>query len=346
MSTVNTVHVVMPDSVYDPGRPSGGNEYDRRLCEELRTAGWRVDVVLVGSPQGGAGLADALGELPDAAVVVVDGLIAAQHADVVLAAAGRLRLVLLMHMAGADERAGADPVTGRLATAAAAVLTTSRWTAERLACWYPQVAERVVAAVPGVDRAAQRPDGSGTAMLCVAAVTRHKGQDQLVAALSRLAGLDWRCTLVGSLARDPTFVADLRRAIERAGLTSRIDLVGVRSGVELQNAYAAADLLVHPSRAESYGMVVAEALAHGIPVIATQVGGIEEALGCAADGVRPGLLVPAGDPPALAEAIRSWLTGADLRRRLIAAAAARRLTLPDWTSTAAVVGVVLARVAA
>ena len=84
MSTVNTVHVVMPDSVYDPGRPSGGNEYDRRLCEELRTAGWRVDVVLVGSPQGGAGLADALGELPDAAVVVVDGLIAAQHADVVL----------------------------------------------------------------------------------------------------------------------------------------------------------------------------------------------------------------------------------------------------------------------
>ena len=338
--------MVMPDSVYDPGRPSGGNGYDRRLCEELRGAGWRVDVVLVSWPEAGPGLPDALGEMSDGAVVVVDGLIAAGHPEVFLAVAGRLRLVLLMHMPGADERARADAVTGRLACAAAAVLTTSRWTAERLAGWYPQIAERIVAAVPGVDRAPLRQGGNGSALLCVAAVTRHKGHDLLVAALSRLAGLDWRCTVIGSLARDPEFVAELRGVIDGAGLAGRIDLIGIRTGSELQDAYAAADLLVHPSRAESYGMVVAEALAQGVPVIATEVGGVAEALGLAADGSRPGLLVPVDDPPALAEAIGSWLTGPELRRRLIASAADRRNTLPDWTSTTATVAPVLARVAA
>ena len=343
---MSTVRVVMPDSVYDPGRPSGGNEYDRRLCEELLAQGWRVDVVLVGWPAAAAGLSAALGEMPDAAVVLVDGLIAAGHAEFFLAAADRLRLVLLMHMAGADEGAGADPATGRLATAAAAVLTTSRWTAERLACWYPQIAGRIVVAVPGVDPMPQRPGGGGTVLLGVAAVTGHKGQDLLVAALGRLAGLDWSCTLVGSLDRDPAFVADLAAAIEAAGLTSRIDLVGVRCGDELQKAYATADVLVHPSRAESYGMVVAEALAHGVPVIATAVGGVAEALGHAADGTRPGLLVPVDDAPALAEAIRSWLTGPELRRRLVDAAADRRRTLPAWSSTAAVVGSVLTAVSA
>ena len=336
--------MVVPASVHDPRRPSGGNEYDRRLCGGLRAAGWRVDLVLVGCPGGAAGLPAALDVMPDAAVVVVDGLIAAGYADDLLARADRLRLVLLMHMAGPDEHAGADVMTGRLVTAAAAVLTTSRWTAERLAGWYPGLAERIVAAVPGVDPAPLRCGGDAAALLCVAAVTRHKGHDLLVDALSRVAEKNWRCTVVGSLGREPGFVADLRATIERAGLTDRIELVGVRTGIELQSAYAAADLLVHPSRAESYGMVVAEALAHGLPVIATEVGGVPEALGHAADGTRPGLLVAVDDAAALAGAIRSWLTGPELRAGLRAAAADRRRTLPDWTSTAAAVAAVLGRV--
>ena len=92
-------------------------------------------------------------------------------------------------------------------------------------------------------------------------------------------------------------------------------------------------------------MVVAEALAHGVPVIATAVGGVAEALGHAADRTRPGLLVPVDDAPALAEAIRSWLTdrAASKARR---AAADRRRTLLAWSSTAAVIGSVLTAVSA
>ena len=62
-------------------------------------------------------------------------------------------------------------------------------------------------------------------------------------------------------------------------------------------------------------MVVTEALARGLPVVAAEVGGVPEALGHGADGTRPGVLVPPDDPAALGAALRAWLTDADLRER-------------------------------
>jgi glycosyltransferase involved in cell wall biosynthesis len=85
------------------------------------------------------------------------------------------------------------------------------------------------------------------------------------------------------------------------------------------------------SRAESYGMVVTEALARGLPVVATAIGGVPEALGQTTDGRRPGLLVPAGDSGALGAALRDWLGDAGLRQRLREAARERRSTLPGWS---------------
>ena len=88
-------------------------------------------------------------------------------------------------------------------------------------------------------------------------------------------------------------------------------------------------------------MVVTEALARGLPVIAADVGGVPEALGFGADGTRPGLLVPPGDVGTLAETLRLWLTDADLREALHAAALQRRAGLKDWSETATRVGRVL-----
>ena len=88
-------------------------------------------------------------------------------------------------------------------------------------------------------------------------------------------------------------------------------------------------------------MVVTEALARGLPVIATDVGGLPEALGHGADGIRPGLLVPPEGPAELGAALRAWLGDAELRNRLRRAARERRESLPRWPKTTSVVAGVL-----
>ncbi|PWU62488.1 glycosyl transferase, partial [Micromonospora globispora] len=180
--------------------------------------------------------------------------------------------------------------------AAVGVVTTSEWTRRRLLGRYALDAERVRVAAPGVDPAPPTAGSTdGTRLLCVAAVTPHKGHDVLATALAAVAQLPWTCDCVGALTRDPEFVDRLRGRLAGSGLGDRVRLRGPRIGAELDAAYAEADLLVLASRAETYGMVVTEALARGVPVLGSEVGGLPEALGHAPDGSRPGLLVPPDD---------------------------------------------------
>jgi glycosyltransferase involved in cell wall biosynthesis len=345
------VHVVVPEGIDDPIRPSGGNLFDNRVCHGLAAAGWTVHVHAVpGSwPQPDApsfaALASAVGRIPDGAVVLLDGLVASPAPEVLVPEAGRLRLVALVHMplGHGTINDGARGREGALLSAVASVVTTSGWARRLLLELYSLPGDRVRVAEPGVD-AAELASGTATAgaLLSVAAVTPGKGHDVLLDALSMLGDLRWHWQCVGSLERDPAFAEDLRRRALDGGMRGRVRFSGPQTGTDLARSYDSADLLVLPSRAETYGMVVTEALARGLPVVAAEVGGVPEALGHGVDGARPGLLVPPADPRALRDALRLWLENEGLRRRLRRAARERRASLFPWSTTTSVVADVLA----
>jgi len=341
---VNPVQFVLPDVVHDTAQPSGGNTYDRRISLGLARLGFPIwERVVPGTwpdPDEAAlaVLAEVLSTMPDRTVVLLDGMIAAAASQVLVPEASRLRLVVLVHMpfgAATDE----DGLRARQHESAVlavsnSVITTSNWTREWLVSAYGLAPARVHVAEPGVDMATSA-DGSkdGGKLLCVAALTPGKGHADLVTALDVIRDLPWTLSCVGSLERAPVSVEMLRRQIAELGLGDRITLHGARTGQHLSRHYRTADLLVLPSHAETYGMVVTEALAHEIPVVATDVGGVPDALGRTRDGARPGLLVPPHDPEALAGALRTWLTEPVVRRELRLAAGRRRTTLTGWGDT-------------
>jgi glycosyltransferase involved in cell wall biosynthesis len=267
--------------------------------------------------------------------------------DVFVPAARRLRLAVLVLMPLGDSPIGheVDDAHAReqaVLEAAAAVIAVSAWTRDDVLERYALPPDRLHIAVPGTEPARlAQPTPSGNRLLCVAAVSQHKGQDILVDALDDIIDLDWDCTCVGTLDREPDFVEQLRRRLGNGRLADRVRLIGPRAGDELADSYAAADLVVLPTRVESYGMVLTEAIARGIPVVASDIGGVPEAVGTGHDGRPPGLLVRPGDPAALADALTRWLTDGQLRDDLRQAARDRRGSLPAWESTARSVDVVL-----
>ncbi len=348
-ATGQPVVAVLPAGVDDPAHPSGGNVYDRHVCDGLRTQGWAVHEVLVpGSwPRAGAAahraLAAALAAVPAGTPVLVDGLLGSAAPQALARAADRGPVTVVVHLplgvAGGPDVAATERAA---LTAAGAVIATSPWTRQYLLDRYALDPRRVTVATPGAAPGPiARGTPAGTELLCVGTPTALKGHDVLAAALARVADLDWRCTLVGDVRRDPGFVADLLGRLADDGLSGRVQLAGALPEAGVAAAYAAADVLVLPSRVETYGMVLAEALARGLPVVAADVGGVADTVGRALDGSVPGLLVPTADPEALAAALRRWCTESALRAGLRRAAVARRATLVRWEVTTAAVAAVL-----
>ncbi|WP_436520132.1 glycosyltransferase family 4 protein [Actinoplanes sp. HUAS TT8] len=333
------LHAVLPAGVDDPAAPSGGNRYDRAVLDQLHDRFPVREIAAPGTWPRPAEtdrdhLSRVLAEFPDGATVLLDGLVACGVPEVLEPHAARLRLVILVHLPLSDET-GLSPadaaelrtLEGRALHLAAGVIATSTQAAAHVAAMHGLA--KVHVAAPGVDRATPSiPSPTGHRLLCVASLTLRKGQDVLLSALEQLTDLDWVVTFVGA---GRPLTADTRH----------IRFAGPLAGAELEAAYADADLFVLPSRAETYGMVITEALAHALPVVATEVGGVPEALGVVAspgggggaDAV-PGKLLAPEDPDALAETLRAWLTDADLRRLWRSRAEARRETLTGWDETA------------
>lgn len=333
------LHFIHPGPI---AQTSGGSIYDRRVIDALRCAAWRVDLhELPGCfplPDAATAMAAAalLAALPGGGLAVIDGLALPAFDAALPQHAGRLALVGLIHHPtadetglSADESATLFAVERRLFALLRRIIVPSPAMARRLGD-FAVPAGRIRVAAPGVEPAKRAAGSAGgpVRLLCVASLTPRKGHADLLEALSSCADLDWRLTCAGPMDENEV-VRRVEETAARHGMGARVQLVGPQRGAALENLYAEADAFVLASRYEGYGMAFAEAMARGLPIVASGAGAVADTVPDAA-----GIVVPAGDRGALAAALRRMIGDSAYRRGKADGAWRTGRSLPRWSDTA------------
>jgi glycosyltransferase involved in cell wall biosynthesis len=325
-----------------PGRLetlTGGYGYDRRIVAGLRERGWPVTVRELDdsfpTPHAAAReqAARFLASIPDRALVIIDGLALGALPDEIEPHTERLLLLGLVHHPLAAETGLAANVAAQLEDTerralqhVRRVIVTSETTADMMGS-YGVGPDRVTVINPGTDPAplAEGSGGRDVQLLCVAGLIPRKGHDVLFRALASLQSTNWRLTCVGSVEREPATVERLRQQVSSYQLDDRVAFVGEMSGARLESLYAAADVFVLPTLYEGYGMVVAEALARGLPVVATRTGAIGDLVTSEA-----GVIVEPGNADVLAYALSRVIADPAYRKQLAQGARNVGARLPTW----------------
>lgn len=247
-----------------------------------------------------------------------------------------LRIVAHYHNEYADKWQGdALALERRLARLTDAGLAVSGVVADHVAAktdLKPEVLENGVdlSRVTGGCRSTGRahldvpPDAQVVAL--VGRICRQKGVDTFVDSAIRLCPVLAKAhfVVVGD-EEDQELAERLRRKIEASGLSDRVTFASHTDS--MADVYAALDLLVAPSRWEGFGLVAAEAMAAGVPVVASDVGGLPGVVGNA------GRLVPPEDATALSVAIESVLSDPSVRAQMIANGRCQAVRF-DWSTSA------------
>jgi len=281
--------------------------------------------------------------LPDDAALLIDGLAYGAMPEHLIRQFKRPIIALCHHPltleAGLSPSRSAElKASETMALALArAVIVTSPATRDLLVADFGVGANRVAVAIPGTDPA-PRSHGTGNPLqlLAVGSVVPRKGYDVLMRALSRLKGLDWHLDIAGADDRAPQAATVLRDLISTTGLSGRVTLNGAVSDERLSQLYASADIFVMSSLFEGYGMVLAEAMARGLPIVCTTGGAAAET--APADAA---LKVPPGDDVALADALQTVMSNPARRTKMAEASWHSGLALPRWEETASIIADVI-----
>lgn len=324
---------------------TGGYRYDKRIVEELSSGTHQWDVSLV-SLDGNypfptrAQLCAAdvqFADIADNTVTVVDGLAYSVMPEVIARHAIRLNMIALIHHPLALETGLSANQAARLKTLetqalayARHVITTSELTASSLA-QYDVPDHKIHAVLPGTDKAPLAKGSTNDTMnlLSVATLTPRKGHDVLLDALKKLDDLPWHMHCVGSTERNTTHFQTLLALRKHHALENRVSFHGEISDEQLNQHYCQADAFVLASFHEGYGMVLTEAIARGLPIICSDAGAMSQTV---PEG--SGLLIPPGDPMALADALRRFINDAHLRAQLKNSASSARQHLRSWQTAA------------
>ncbi|MDZ4700912.1 MAG: glycosyltransferase family 4 protein [Rhodothermales bacterium] len=306
--------------------PTGGNRYNAEVIRRLTPARCQPEVWTDGN---------APAPWPAEAVVLVDSLLALNPTPLaaIRARAGARRIALLAHYLP-----HCDPsATGynALPSGIDRYVVPSRFMREGLirngvdpGC--------IAVAYPGTDPAPpapRRPADSSLRLLTVASHLPVKGLIEAVEALAMLSNRDWQWDIVGDNSLDAAYSRRLAVAASAPPFAGRVRLLGSRPHTEVRQRLAVADLLVVPSRFESLGMAIREAMAAGLPVVAFDVGGVSESVA----HERTGLLASAGDFGGLRGAVERLMDDPALRHRFGAAAREASRSFPRWEDAVSVI---------
>ena len=169
-------------------------------------------------------------------------------------------------------------------------------------------------AMPDIDETLRaKPGVSPAKLVMVARLSRWKDQPMLLHALAGLKDLDWHLEFVG----DGPLRSELEELTHSLGLTSRVTFLGFRRDVSERLAEAQVFLLT--SKWEGFPRSILEAMRAGLPVVASDVGGVQESV---VDGLT-GFVIPRGDGARLRECLRQLITSSELRIKMGEAGRAR-----------------------
>jgi glycosyltransferase involved in cell wall biosynthesis len=291
------------------------------------------------------------GAIPDGDAVLVDGLAFGTMPEVVEREAWRLRFVPIVHMPLAATPGLTPGEAGWLSNlerralkqARHIVITGERSRSQVFAMTGWSDGNQVTRIPPGSERpavpAARRVGGLSVRVLCVANLTAGKGHDTLLRALAPIADVGWTLTSAGDDTREPETARRLRALVQEHGIATRVVWRGELDDAELEAAYAEADLFALATRTETYGMAVADAIAHGVPVVSTRTGEIPSIVAAA------GLLAEPDDVEGFGAALAQALADPALRQTFQERAREAAVRLPTWDDASEAMAAVLSRVA-
>ena len=325
---------------------TGGYLYDRRLIEAMARLGRPVRLIEAPAawPDPDEAAQDALirrlRALPPQAPVILDGLVFGAIATEALAGIDAPLIAMLHHPLGLEP--GLPPARAARLLAqeaanlrhAAQVVVPSAHVAQMATSRLGVPAGRVRVARPGFDR----PEPSAPApapahpplILSVGIICARKGHDVLLRALARIAHLDWRAAVAG-MVQDRQLHRDLLALRDDLGLSARVAFLGEVDPDPLERLFRTARIFALATRYEGYGMVLAEAQIHGLPIVSCAVGAVPLTV-----PPEAGLLVPPDDPEAFGAALERVLADRRLAEDLASGSERAGRGLPRWDDAARV----------
>ncbi len=194
--------------------------------------------------------------------------------------------------------------------------------------------DRIKLINPGFEKdPGQLPDrsirGGSVKLLCVGSISPGKMQSVLVKACTYLDNESFRLEFAGSIESDEEYTVNVKDLIKEENLSDSIQVSGELSTEELADAYLKADILIHPSCWEGFGMSILEGMWSGLPVIASNIAAIPELVRHGENG----LLTPPGNAEELADAMKSLIRNRDLRLQMGEKSRMFAENMNDWNDT-------------